>query len=817
MISRVIEAKPDELRVFLEEAAGISKYKERRKETESRLADTRENLARITDIRLELGAQLEKLDAQARVATRYREYHSDLQLKQHLLWYLRRRDAGTERDRHTAELDKTTNTLEAENAQLRSIEARLEAARAAHYQAGDALNTAQGALYAANAAVASHESQLRYAEETRSRLEGQHTERRAQLASWREQRAQLTQSLHHWAARATQAKTRSAECRAALERENTLLPRAEETFAAAQEAAAEARSRVQQAESAQQLEQANLAHLERNAQALAQRRERLENELQTLAAPDAATADALAAGIGELERALQAARAEVETLQGECARLEEERAAAADALGAAERDLAAAQAQLATLRQIQADTENNEPLRGWLEKHALGSLPRLWQKLRIDAGWETAVEAVLRERLHALELGSAGVSGLLAEVPPAKASVFERGASAQSESHPGYQPLASRIHASDPEVAGALADWLAGVFAIDGHPSPELRRALAAGMVLVNREGQQFTRHTVSFHGPDAADAGLLARQAEIEALEGRYGSLRSAKEDAHARLGQSEERAAAAAQALEGARALVGHKEKARHDAQIEELKHTQAEERYREREAQVRAELAEVAEQASRTAQELATCQAAAARIAAERASLEASVESAREALAAAEGEVLERRKAAQQAEREAQDAVFGERECASKINEIDHSVRVIDQQIELAEIEIAKLTGELAADPIPGVRHELETAVEARIVCEKTLAGARDAVEAAAASLRELEEGRLQIEGRAAPLRERLNELRLKQQAAQLNYEQFATQLSEAASPCSRATPSRRRGLPACRARSRASARRSASSAR
>ena len=104
MISRVIEAKPEELRVFLEEAAGISRYKERRRETENRLADTRENLARVTDIRLELGAQLEKLEAQAKVATRYKEYHADLQLKQHLLWYLRRRDAAAERERHAQEI-----------------------------------------------------------------------------------------------------------------------------------------------------------------------------------------------------------------------------------------------------------------------------------------------------------------------------------------------------------------------------------------------------------------------------------------------------------------------------------------------------------------------------------------------------------------------------------------------------------------------------------------------------------------------------------------------------------------------------------------
>src|SRR5205085_6829205 len=163
----VIEAKPEELRVFLEEAAGISKYKERRKETETRLGGTRENLSRITDIRTELGAQIEKLDAQAQVATRYQELQHDLQLKQQLLWYVRRRDAGAERERHAAELARAANELEAENAQPRSPESRLESARAAHYHVGDALDSAQGVLYPAHPAVASIESELHQAQETR--------------------------------------------------------------------------------------------------------------------------------------------------------------------------------------------------------------------------------------------------------------------------------------------------------------------------------------------------------------------------------------------------------------------------------------------------------------------------------------------------------------------------------------------------------------------------------------------------------------------------------------------------------------------------
>jgi len=784
MISRVIEAKPEELRVFLEEAAGVSKYKERRRETENRLADTRDNLARITDIRAELATQLEKLEAQATVATRYKEYHSELRLKQHLLWYARRRDAAAERERHTKEMSRVTNELEAENAQLRHFESRIETARAAHYRAGDALNAAQAALYAANAEVARLESELRHVEETRQRLENQHTERLAQLGSWREQRSQLTQALHMWAARAGTAKQRSAEAQANLARQNARLPQAEQVFRTAQERLNETRSQLLQAESRLQLEQANLSHLERGSQALEQRRERLESELQTLLEPDGAALNALQARIADLEAAVQAAQTDSEALQSECAALEERSAAAGEALGSAQREHAAAAAQLATLRHIQAAAEDNAPLREWLERHGLEALPRFWQNLRIAPGWETAVESVLRERLHALELSDADrLQSALTDRPPAKASVFARGNAGAAPLGPGFEPLAAKIQAVDPAVSGALADWLAGAYAAETTPDAAARAALLPGAMLVERNGDQFTRHTVSFHAPEPADAGLLARQAEIEALDRSCRELQqkvgAAQEAQRALVSQAAERS----EALEHARLVISERQKAQHDAQIEHLKLAQAQERYRERSDQVRAELAEIDEEASRGRQALEDGRQSAERITAEITAIGDKLETARAGHLAAETALSEQRRDVQQAERDAQDALFGERECGSKIAEIDNSVRVIDQQIERADLEVAKLTEELAADPIPEVRRGLDAAVESRIGCEKTLAEARNAVEGAAGALRELEEGRLQIEGKVAPLRERLGELRLKEQAAQINCDQFATQLREA----------------------------------
>jgi len=387
---------------------------------------------------------------------------------------------------------------------------------------------------------------------------------------------------------------------------------------------------------------------------------------------------------------------------------------------------------------------------------------------------------VLRERLHALQ--AASIDAPFNERPPAKASIFEAAAAATSVALEGT-PLSAKVHALDEAIGGAIGDWLAGVLAVEGTPDAATRARLPAGVVLVNRAGDQFTRHTVSLHAPDAADAGILVRQAEIEELEARCAELARQLESAQRALERAETERLAREAALEEARLEIGRQEQARHDAEIESLKLSQAHERYRERSAALRAEHDEIGAQAKHGRAALGACEAAAERIGAEIAGARARLEECRSAYLAAETAVAEQRRVVQQAEREAQDALFGERECGSKIAEIDNSVRVIDQQIERGDQEVAKLTEELAADPIPGLREALDAAVEARIACEKTLAGARNTVEAAAAALREIEEARAQIEAKLAPLREKLGELRLKEQAASLNFEQYATQLREA----------------------------------
>jgi chromosome segregation protein len=122
-ISRIIESRPEELRLFLEEAAGVSKYKERRRETENRLKDTRENLTRVEDILRELNANLDKLEKQAEVASQYRGLQDQGTLKLHQLWFLKHRDAASEEVRAQAAVAEATTALEARVADLRHVEA----------------------------------------------------------------------------------------------------------------------------------------------------------------------------------------------------------------------------------------------------------------------------------------------------------------------------------------------------------------------------------------------------------------------------------------------------------------------------------------------------------------------------------------------------------------------------------------------------------------------------------------------------------------------------------------------------------------------
>jgi chromosome segregation protein len=785
MISRVIEAKPEELRVFLEEAAGVSKYKERRRETEHRLADTRENLTRVDDIRRELETQIEKLTRQAEVARQYRALQSEAAHKQSLLWLLRKRDAENDAQRAKREIDRVTTELEAETARVREIERRLEQARVDHYTAGDAVNAAQGALYEVNTEISKLEAELRFMNETRQRLEASRAHLGQQLEQWQRTRRELDEAASTWEGRRDEAAARIAAAAAGLAEEEARLPEREEAFRTAQAHLDESRDGLARAEQALQLEQAHLAHVARTVQSHAARAERLVAERSQLAEPDSAHLDELAGGIAAADADAAGCAARIRELQEDLPLLEAARSAALARLQELEREANTRAGRLATLQRIQERVEEGGEVNDWLARHGLQRMGRLWQKITVEPGWETAVESVLRERLHALEVADAqALDALLDDAPPARVSVFTPAAGeAAVPDAPGLRPLATVVRIADPAARPLVADWLAGYFGVEGVPSTATRSALASGAVLVNREGHQFTRYAVSFHGPDSVEAGILARQREIEGLTQELRGFETRTREARDVHASAERQLAARREQVAALQEREADRNRARHELQLEHVRVTEAIGRVRERGRQIADELAEIERQMAQEREAQSLAEANLRRHQAGLAERAATLEEARRAHEAAAAALADQREGVQRAAREAQEASFSERECSSKINEIYRSSQVISEQIAQAETERQKTESELSALRDEGLQAGLQSALAQRVDREGRLAAARTGQDEAGERLRSTDEERLAAEQALPPLRDRVGELRLKAQAAQLAAEQFAQQLAEA----------------------------------
>ncbi len=304
MISRIVEARPEELRIFLEEAAGISKYKERRRETENRLADTRDNLTRVEDILRELDSQIGRLEQQAEVATRYRELQIAHDEQQQLLWLSRRREAESERDKVTRDIEARTTALESHVADLRAAERELEEVRTSHYGASDAVHDAQGGLLQVNAEVARLESEIRMIVEGRNRLATQIETLKANRERRLEERtdllaraASLLQSIEDATAQLLQAQARCAEHEGGL-------PGLEDAYQLAREAMTAARADAALSEQAIEAAAVEQRNVDRQLAQLQQRRERLDEERASIGSPDEARLAALHEQVGTLESEL---------------------------------------------------------------------------------------------------------------------------------------------------------------------------------------------------------------------------------------------------------------------------------------------------------------------------------------------------------------------------------------------------------------------------------------------------------------------------------------------------------------------------------
>jgi len=784
MIARIIESRPEELRVFLEEAAGVSKYKERRRETENRLSDTRENLLRVEDILRELNANLEKLEAQAAVARRFHQLQLEQEEKQKLLWLLRKNEAKAEQVRYFREVEEAQTALEAQTAKLRNVELELENMRQAHFSIGDRLHTAQGALYQTNSEIGSLEAQIKFVVESRTRLQNQLGTLGAQRDQWLAQRQEYEEQLADAEITLEELGARAEGAQIAMESHGERVPELEAAWRQAQDRSNESRARIMQVQQRIELASAHQRNAANILTSLAARRERLQQERNGLNLPDSATLDNLRLQLEEKQLALEEQTMLLEEASARQDAVEQERKDAHAQVQQESSATAQLEARLAALRQVQDRVQTQGKVQPWLEKHELSGLPRLWHKLDIEEGWETALEAVLRERSGALEVSNLDwAKAFFSDAPPARLALYSPapGAPAAPDT-PGLKPFASLLRLNDPGLRGVLNDWLHHVYvAQDAAEAFAGRGRLPQGGAFVTRQGHLVTASSVRFHAPDAEQDGMLARQHEIENIGKQLRAQALLLDEAKSRATRADAAVSDLTRRLGDARQRSGTLQREVHALQIEVLKQSEIEARFNQRSGQIAADLSEIAAQEAEQRQAAAEAEQEFEQLDMELAELQGSHEDGQTAFMEKEQLLADARQKLRDLERGAQEAQFAERSQRSKIEELRRNIATASSQAEQVSASLG--AGRLELEALEsGTAHEgLQELLERRSTQERALADARHELDQITQQLRQLEEMRMGNERSLQPQRDRITEMQLKEQAARLNQEQFAEALA------------------------------------
>jgi chromosome segregation protein len=801
-ISRIIESRPEELRLFLEEAAGVSKYKERRRETANRLSDTRDNLTRVEDILRELNTNLERLDKQAAVAIEYKNLLSRSTVRQHQLWFLKRSDAEAEQARIREEGLKALNELESRTADLRRTESELETLRQAHYAAGDAVNQAQGALYESSADVGKLEAEIRFVVEGRRRVELRLVQLKEQAAQWAEREQQAHDELEHLSGSSLSAEEQAEILAAQIEDQQAQLPAFEDAHRQAQsqaQAQRQAATSVQQHIQVLAAEQRSIDEQSRQLQA---RRDRLGADRQALVLPDETRLHSLQLALEDATQAQEVAAARLEDAQAAAPLLDDERRLRQTALNTEQATVAQLGAKLDALRALQDKVQASSKLQPWLARQGLDTLQPLWKRLHIQSGWETALEAALRERMQALEVGRLDMLRAFAtDAPAARLAFFSASlarvatdaasaaatvpaALAVVPSRPPWPLLAAELRLHDAALHALLSDWLTGCFT-----APTLEEALARREQLAPDEaiytpaGHAVSRHAVSFYAADSEQAGLLARAQEIEHLEKEVRAHTLIADEARHALARAEAAYAESMQRLATARTEAAQAQARSHELQVEHMRLAAQADQARQRRDQIAADQAEVDAQLEDLQERRITAEARFEELDMQLADSQERHTQLEDCVIDAERRLAHAREQLRTLERQAQEASFAHRSLQARQAELSRNADTARQQLASVAQEEQRAHDEMARLSDAAAQGGLQEALATKLAREQALAIRRSEYDDLTNRLRAADEMRLKLERELEPLRQRITDFQLKEQAARIAFEQYSQMLAEA----------------------------------
>ena len=633
------------------------------------------------------------------------------------------------------------------------------------------------------------EAEIRYVVEGRQRAEQRIAQLREQVGSWQGRREDAQAELDDIAERLAQAQEQAAMLDEQVEHQSTSLPDLEDALRSAQQQAAARRRQVVHGQQHGGGLGAEQRSIDEQSRQLNQRRERLLADRNALAAPDEAQVQALREQWEALQAQAQQSQERLQLLQQEVPELDQARREQQERVNQEAARLADLTARLQALRALQEKVQTDGKLQPWLARHGMEGLQGLWQRIHIDKGWEVALESVLRERMAALQVSRLDMLRALADDAPAtKVSFLTPPQAARAQPRSGWpagaEPLAARLRIPDAGLLGLLSDWWHGVMT-----APDLAQALAwrdqlqPAECLVTPQGHVVGSHSLSLYAADSEQAGLLARAQEIEHLDKQLRAQSLLAEQARADLVRAEAAYSQAAQALSQVREQAQQAQQQAHERQVAWMRQEQLAAQTRERSAQIGSDLAEVDAQLDELQERRVAAEARFEDLDLQLADTQERHAQLDERVIEAERRLAQAREQQRSLERQAQEAGFSQRALVARQAELQRMLQTAAEQNQALADEERRAHDELARLTDASAQAGLQQALALKSDREQALGARRSAYDDLTAKLRASDELRLRVERELEPMRQRLTELQLKEQASRLGVEQYTQWLDDA----------------------------------
>ena len=541
-ISQIVEAKPEELKSFLEEAAGVSKYKERRKETEYRLRDTKENLARVQDLLQEINQQITKLESQAETANKYNKQQESLKFHQAQIWALKKRIANESWDVIKDKIETQTIELDQFTAHLREIESKVEFSRQEHAEASDEININQAKFYEVNAAVSKTENALTNIKNDIERLTVTEFEARQKIENHTTLESELSDAIekNQNSLKSEASKLESHEQVGASNKSK--LVEAEEAYRASLSDFEATQASLQLILEEINLESTRIDFINQSIHDLNQRKNLMAEELGQLMtdSPDSNHFPQQATEINKQleisDKLIKEKKTEAKQVENKVGQIRLERDNKAKQLHETEIRISS------LLEFLNKDKESDE-VSSWLNAVGISNHQTIIDKVSIKKGWENALGYFLSDQIQAYGHSELNLNQINARPPTSITLIGQAGSVGSFVTNNKLISAATVISSKETHINHALSEWLCHVYLTDESTVKKDRENIKYGEILIAKNGDIFGKSYQIIHAKEGDASNALARNKQLEELKNNLPSMQLAYKTSATNLKTIEEK----------------------------------------------------------------------------------------------------------------------------------------------------------------------------------------------------------------------------------------------------------------------------------